>query len=67
MYQNDYTTVLIDTTQVSGHCFFNINKHRKIILMYYDIIFLLGSIFFNVFDKPGNRLHHVEKTLERWL
>lgn len=63
MYQNDYTTALIDTIQVSGHCFFDINKHREIMLMYYDIIFLLGTIVLNVFDKPGNRLHHVEEGL----
>lgn len=63
MYNTDCTTATFDTSDISGFHLFNINDHREIMLMYYDIIFIMGTIFLNVFDRPLNRLDHVEDGL----
>lgn len=63
MYNTDCLTATFDTSSIEVFCLFNINDHRKIMLMYYDIIFIMGTIFLNVFDLPHNRLDHVEDGL----
>lgn len=63
MYNTDCTSATFDISPIAGFRLFDINDHRKIMLMYYDIIFILGTIFLNVFDLPRLRLDHVEDGL----
>ena len=58
-----YFSATFDTAPISGFHLFNIHDHSEIMLMYYDIIFIMGTIFLNIFDRPLNRLDHVEDGL----
>lgn len=61
MYNYDTATATFDVTDINDILFFNIQEHKETMIAYYDIILLLGGIFLNVFDCPGNRLTCVEE------
>ena len=49
----------IDDSAISNLLYYNTFDKRKFIL-YYDLVFILGSIAFNVFDYDKNALNHTE-------
>ncbi|MEA4853503.1 MAG: hypothetical protein VB082_04395 [Christensenella sp.] len=60
MLNYDKITATFDISDIQDIIFFNLQDHKDIMIDYYDIILILGGIFLNVFNRPGNRLLSVE-------
>ena len=59
MYEEDIQNVYIDTTPIH-HIKYYDKFNTNTVLQYYDLIWILGSIIYNVFDYEDNKLVHIE-------
>jgi len=59
MYDYDNTYATFDTFKIACVQGFNLTNHKKKMVMYYDLVIMMGTVFLNVFDLPNNRLDHV--------
>ena len=59
MVTEDTASPNIDTTPISSLLFFD-KFDKETFVLYYDLVIILGSIIYNVFDYDNNALSHIE-------
>lgn len=61
MIEHDIATASFIFFEVDKMGGFNLQEKKEHMVYYYDLCIILGTIFFNVFDRKGNRIKSVEE------
>lgn len=61
MNNHDITTAQFDFSDFNNMVGFKLEDKKEQIIYFYNIVVMLGTVFFNVFDRKGNRLSKLEE------
>lgn len=56
MNNHDMATAKFDFQGFDNMVGFNLEQEKEIMIYFYNLVIMLGAVFFNVFDRKGNRL-----------
>lgn len=56
MNNHDMATAKFDFQGFDNMVGFNLEQEKEMMIYFYNLVIMLGAVFFNVFDRKGNRL-----------